>query len=92
MAASFVFPRVPDPLRRIPVGILYGLCGVFLQSLTEWVFRQTQVMLSIYLLMGVLASMYYLRKQERKMEKRAQAWEYTPPQRQLLEPARLRGG
>ena len=91
MAASFVFPRVPDPLRRIPVGILFGLCGVFLQSLTEWVFRQTQVMLSVYLLMGALASMYYLRKQERKMEKREQTREYTPPPRQLLETARARG-
>ena len=92
MAGSFIFPRVPDPLRRIPVGIFFGLCGVFLQSLTEWVFRQTQVMLSVYLLMGVLASMYHLRKQERKMEKREEAWDYTPPRR-LLEPARAgRGG
>ena len=92
MGASFLFPRVPDPLRRIPVGIFFGLCGVFLQSLTEWVFRQTQVMLSVYLLMGVLASMYHLRKQERKMEKREEEWEYTPPRRRLLEPARARGG
>jgi hypothetical protein len=91
MAASFVFPRVTDPLRRIPVGILFGLLGVFLQSLTEWVFRQTQVMLSVYMLMGVLASMYYLRKQERKMDKRDEQWEYTPPRR-MLEPARTRGG
>jgi hypothetical protein len=92
MAASFLFPRVPDPLRRIPVGIFFGLGGVFLQSLTEWVFRQTQVMLSLYLLMGVLASMYYLRKQERKMEKREEVWEYTPPRRRrLLEAARARG-
>jgi hypothetical protein len=92
MAGSFLLPRLADPLRRIPVGIFFGLCGVFLQSLTEWVFRQTQVMLSVYLLMGVLASMYRLRKQERKMEKRDQAWDYTPPRRKLLEPARVRGG
>jgi hypothetical protein len=87
MAGSFIFPRVPDPLRRIPVGIFFGLCGVFLQSLTEWVFRQTQVMLSVYLLMGVLASMYQLRKQERKIEMREESWDYTPPRR-MLEPAR----
>jgi hypothetical protein len=92
MAGSFLFPRVPDPLRRIPVGIFFGLCGVFLQSLTEWIFRQTQVMLSVYLLMGVLASMYFLRKQERKMEKREETWEYSPPRRRLLEAARVRGG
>jgi len=93
MAGSFLFPRVPDPLRRIPVGIFFGLCGVFLQSLTEWVFRQTQVMLSIHLLMGVLASLYFLRKQERKMEKREETWEYTPPpRRRLLETARVQGG
>jgi O-antigen ligase len=92
MAVSFLWPRVPDPLRRVPVGIFFGLCGVFLQSLTEWVFRQTQVMLSVYLLMGVLASMYHLRKQERKMEKREQAWDYLPPpRRKMLEAARARG-
>ena len=91
MAGSFLFSRVPDPLRRIPVGIFFGLCGVFLQSLTEWVFRQTQVMLSVYLLMGVLASMYYSRKQERRMEKREQEWEYRPPRR-MLEPARAGRG
>src|SRR5436190_2470725 len=91
MAGSFLLPRVPDPLRRIPVGIFFGLCGVFLQSLTEWVFRQTQVMLSVYLITGVLASMYRLRKQERKMEKREREWEYKPPRRRLLEPSRARG-
>jgi O-antigen ligase/polysaccharide polymerase Wzy-like membrane protein len=92
MGASFIFPRVPDPLRRIPIGIFFGLCGVFLQSLTEWVFRQTQVMLTVYLLMGVLASMYYLRKQQRKIEKAEPKWEYVPRRRSLLEPARVRGG
>jgi hypothetical protein len=91
MAGSFIFPRVPDPLRRIPVGIFFGLCGVFLQSLTEWVFRQTQVMLSIHLLVGVLASMYFLRKRERKMEKQETAWEYRP-RRSFAEPVSTRGG
>jgi len=43
------------------------------------------------LLMGVLASMYYSRKQERRMEKREQEWEYRPPRR-MLEPARAGRG
>lgn len=89
MAGSFIFPRVPDPLRRIPVGIFFGLCGVFMQSLTEWVFRQTAVMLSVHLLMGALASLYFLRKQERKME-REEKPAYPRP-RPVLEPARMRG-
>lgn len=90
MAGSFLWPRVSDPLRRIPVGIFFGLCGVFLQSLTEWVFRQTQVMLSIHLLMGALAGLYYLRKRERKMEKQEQRPEYRP-QRRFVELAPVRG-
>jgi hypothetical protein len=90
MSASFIFPRVPDPLRRIPVGIFFGLCGVFMQSLTEWVFRQTQVMLSVHLLMGVLASMYFLRKRERKMDRQEETWEYKP-RRRFAEPAAMRG-
>lgn len=95
MSGSFIFPRVLQPLRRIPVGIFFGLFGVFLQSLTEWVFRQTQVLLSIHLLVGVLASLYFLRKRERKMEEQDAALEYAPPpppRRRALEPSRVSGG
>ena len=69
VGASFVFPRVPDPMRRIGVGIFFGMLGVFLQSLTEWVFRQTAVMLTFYLLFGALARLHYLKKKQKRFER-----------------------
>lgn len=71
MGASFLWPRVPDPMRRIAVGIFFGMVGVFLQSLTEWVFRQTAVMLTFYLLAGALARLYCVKKKEKRMIREA---------------------
>jgi hypothetical protein len=66
VGGSFLFPRVPDPMRRIAVGIFFGMVGVFLQSLTEWVFRQTAVMLTFYLLFGAMARLYSIKKKEKR--------------------------
>lgn len=63
MAGSFLWPRTTDPLRRIGVGILFALCGLFLQSLTEWVFRHSPIYYVAHINLGVLASLYYLKKQ-----------------------------
>jgi hypothetical protein len=62
MGASFLWPRVPDPLRRIGIGLFFGLCGIFLQSLTEWVFRHSPIYYTIHILLGALASLYYLKR------------------------------
>jgi len=64
MAISFLWKRTADPMRRIGVGILFGLCGLFLQSLTEWVFRHSPIYYTVHILLGVLASLYYLKKKE----------------------------
>src|SRR5258706_1424811 len=35
MASSFLWKRTADPMRRIGIGLLFALIGIFLQSLTE---------------------------------------------------------
>lgn len=67
MGASFLFWRVPDPTLRLGAGIFFCTCGIFMQSLTEWVYRQTAIFFTFHILMGALASMYQL-KRERKLQ------------------------
>jgi hypothetical protein len=69
MGASFLFPRTADPMRRMGVGIFFGMCGTFFQSMTEWVFHQTPIFFTFNILLGVLASLYLMKKEERKMQK-----------------------
>jgi hypothetical protein len=71
MGASFLWPRTPDPMRRIGVGIFFGMCGTFFQSMTEWVFHQTPIFFTFNILLGVLASLIYLRKLDRKRPRTA---------------------
>ena len=71
MGASFLWPRTPDPVRRMGVGIFFGMGGTFFQSLTEWVYHQTQIYFTFHIMVGVLASLYYLRKCERRARKAA---------------------
>ncbi len=62
MAASFLWKRTPDPMRRLGVGILFGFGGIFLQSFTEWVWRQSPIYYVFHILLGTLASLYYIKK------------------------------
>lgn len=71
MGASFLWPRTPDPMQRMAVGIFFGMGGTFFQSLTEWVYHQTQIYFTFHIMLGVLASLYYLRKCERRARKAA---------------------
>lgn len=66
MGISFLWPRIPDPMRRMGVGIFFGMGGTFLQSLTEWVFRQTPIFDTFNVLLGALASLYYIKKCQRR--------------------------
>jgi hypothetical protein len=66
MALSFLWPRSADPLRRIGVGLFFALCGIFLQSLTEWVFRHSPIYYTININLGVLASLYYIKKKAKR--------------------------
>lgn len=45
--------------RFISMGILMGLLGIFLQSLTEWTFRQSEIFMTFSLLLGILAALHY---------------------------------
>jgi hypothetical protein len=65
MAATFLWNRTPDPMRRLGVGILFGFGGIFLQSLTEWVFRQSPIFYVFHVLLGTLAGLYYIKRQAR---------------------------
>jgi hypothetical protein len=66
MGLTFFRRRSAEAIHRMGIGLFFALCGVFLQSLTEWVYRQTAVFLTFNVLLGALASLYYLRRQARK--------------------------
>jgi hypothetical protein len=67
MGLCFIWPRVPSAMRRLGVGILFGVGGVFLQSVTEWTFRQTHIYLTFHALVGVLAGLYYYRRRAKRV-------------------------
>ena len=62
MGTSFLWNRAPDPMRRMGVGIFFCLAGIFLQSLTEWVFRHSPIYYVVHIFLGTLASLYYHKK------------------------------
>jgi len=76
--ARFLGKRVLDPMRQIGTGIFFGICGIFLQSLTEWVYRQTPIFITFHLLVGALASLYYHRSQGRRLSRAAALGEDAP--------------
>ena len=67
MAASFLWKRLANPMHRVGVGIFFGFGGIFLQSLTEWVFRQSPIFYVFHILLGTLMSLYYLKRQARRI-------------------------
>jgi len=72
MAGVFLWKGRPDLMRRMGIGIFFALSGLFLASLTEWVFRHSPLYYIIHILLGALASLYYVRRQSRKAERLAQ--------------------
>ena len=66
MGATFLRRRTAELSRRIPLGIFFGFCGMFLQCLTEWFFRHLPLYYVFHVMLGVLMSLYYIRKQELK--------------------------
>jgi len=86
MGAVFLkkMPRFPPAV--IGTGIFFCICGIFLQSLTEWVYRQTAILMTFHLLLGALASLYYARKTMRTADERTEAQE-VPRRRLREEPA-----
>jgi len=66
MGASFLWPRTDDPMRRMGVGLFFAFWGIFLQSLFEWVFRHSPIFYEFHILLGCLASLYYIKKREKR--------------------------
>jgi hypothetical protein len=68
MSSSFLWKRDPDPMRRMGVGIFFGFGGMFLQSLTEWVFRHLPLYYVFHIMLAALMSLYYLKRQHAKAQ------------------------
>jgi hypothetical protein len=72
MGASFLFGRLnPDPMHRLGIGLFFSGLGMMLHSVTEWTYRQTQLMFTFHVLMGALASLYYWKRQQKRAQKAA---------------------
>ena len=85
MGASFLFSRRPEAMHRLGIGIAFGILGTFMQSFTEWTFRQTQIFFTFNLLTGTLAALYALKQAEKSA---ATAAEFEPlPEDLAWEPA-----
>jgi hypothetical protein len=61
MGVPFLFLARDEPMRAMGVGLFFGICGIFGQSLTEWVYRQTPILFTFYILLGALASLAHRR-------------------------------
>jgi hypothetical protein len=69
LGAGFLWGRLnPDPMHRLGIGCFFATWGIFLQSITEWTYRQTPLQFTFHTLVGVLASLYYARRHERVRE------------------------
>ncbi|HUR46340.1 MAG TPA: hypothetical protein VMZ27_10740, partial [Candidatus Saccharimonadales bacterium] len=86
IGAVFLKKMPSFPPSVIGTGLFFCTCGIFLQSLTEWVYRQTAILLTFHLLLGALASLYYARKTMRNNIKETEAHE-APRRRFREEPA-----
>jgi len=66
MGLPFLHLPRREPMRVMGVGILFSICGIFGQSLTEWIYRQTPILFTFYILLGALASLAHTRRQARR--------------------------
>ena len=71
MGLPFLALPRSDPMRVMGVGILFSICGIFGQSLTEWIYRQTPILLTFYVLLGALASLAHSRRRARIESRRS---------------------
>jgi len=86
MGAAFLPLSRARPARALAVGIFFGTLGIFGQSLTEWVYRQTPILFTFYLLLGALASLAANRRQSRvgQPEPAAEPAPVTVPDEKLV--------
>ena len=73
MGAAFLTLPRKLPMRTIGVGIFFGSLGIFGQSLTEWVYRQTPILFTFYAMLGALASVAVARREAKAAARITQA-------------------
>jgi membrane protein implicated in regulation of membrane protease activity len=59
IGSQFLRRKNPDPMFRMGVGFFFAICGIFLQSLTEWVYRQTPMVITFNVFLGAIAGLCY---------------------------------
>lgn len=63
VGVTFLWRRLErDPMHRLGIGILFATTGIFLQSITEWTYRQPAMFLTFHMMLGALASLAYAKK------------------------------
>ncbi|HEX5222062.1 MAG TPA: O-antigen ligase family protein [Verrucomicrobiae bacterium] len=62
IGVTFLWRRQRTTVHLVGIGLFFGMVGVFLQSLTEWIYRQTAIYLTFHVLIGALVSLYAIRK------------------------------
>jgi hypothetical protein len=82
MGQRFLWKRSPDIMRRLGVGILFGMIAIFLQSITEWAYRQNAIFFEFHIMVGALAAMYQVRRQRRPAPVAAPRMVVAQPQQQ----------
>jgi membrane protein implicated in regulation of membrane protease activity len=87
MGAGFLWSRSPDAMHRLGIGFFFGTCGIFLQSVTEWVYHQTHIFLTFHILLGALAGLYWVKRESKRREIRMQTTSQDWQQLGQYEPA-----
>lgn len=91
MGAVFLRDRLnDDPMHRLAIGFLFGAVGIFIQSTTEWTYRQTALMFTFHVMMGALAGLYYARRSAIREEKRSRKEEAEMMELEALRASTLR--
>lgn len=82
LGSMFLWRRLTWPMHRLGAGIFFGTCGIFLQSMTEWVYRQTTIYFTFAILLGTLASLTWTRRHVAPAldvaQPREESWEEAP--------------
>jgi hypothetical protein len=66
VGAGFLWRGSTDPMRVLGVGVFFGFCGVFLQSLTEWTYLHSPIFITFHILAGALAGMHFYWRTQKK--------------------------
>lgn len=78
LGVPFFFMSRNDPMRAFGIGLFFCIAGIFGQSLTEWVYRQTPINFTFYILLGALAAVAYERKKAKEELEAAPVFEPKP--------------